>query len=158
MDFVINLETLLDHFCKAVNFVDCLAVPLLLLLDDLEGSVLFTKDAETAFSLYLVHFHEVVGPPRTLNVERDHALRVLALDAGARVLQAADNALQAEALAVELVQTHGSFGRHLGPWNPHRARQVHPLVQGFCGHGGLQVLLVPLQEKLIVFWLFANCF
>lgn len=100
---LVDLQTLLDHFCKAVYFVDSLSVPLFLLFDDLQRPVLFTKDAEAPFSLYFVDFHEVVGSPRTLNVERDHAFRVLALNASALVFQATYDTLQAETFAVDLV-------------------------------------------------------
>lgn len=128
LDAVVDLETLLEDPSESVNLLYGLSVALLLLLDDFEGPVLLTEDSVATLPFDPVHLHEVVCAPRTFNMERDHALAVLALDAGAFILLPADNALQVEPLVVDLVKTNGSLWSHDRPRYPHGAAQVHPLI------------------------------
>ena len=78
---------------------------------------------------------------------------MLALDARAAVSLSADDALQVEPLHVDFAHPYWSFRRHVGSWDPHGAREVNPFVEGLGrgGPGALQPLLVPLQEKGVVF-------
>ena len=81
-----------------------------------------TKNAElTIFSLF-VDLHEVICTTSALDVERYHALCVLALDAGSLVFETAYDALQLEPLAVNFAQSYWCLWRNLRTWDPHRAR------------------------------------
>lgn len=86
-----------------MHFFDCLPISLFLFLDNLEGAMLLTKYSVAALSFDSVNFQKVIGSPRALNVERDHALAVLTLDASALVFHATNNALQIKPFAVDLV-------------------------------------------------------
>ena len=120
----------LDAPGKFEHFINCNSITFLLLFDYFEWSVLLAEDSINSFTLDPLDLHEVVRAPSTLNVEGDHALRVLALDAGTLVLLPTDDALQVEALVVALVQSNGGLGRHDRPWDPHCTAEVNPFVQG----------------------------
>ena len=133
MDSVIDFQTLFDHSRKLVNLIDSLSISFLLLLNNFEGTVLLTKYSVAALSLYSIHLKEVVGPSSTLYMERNHALAMLALDAGALILHSANNTLQVEAFAVDLIQSNWSLWSHDRTWYPHSTAQVNPLIQSFSG-------------------------
>ena len=85
---------------------------------------------------------------------------MLTLDASTTVSLATNDALKVEAFDVNLIHTNGCLGCDRGSWDPHGTAQVHPLVQGLSWHGLLafQPLLVPLQEKGVVFRDFSDRF
>jgi len=129
-----------------MDFLHGLSIALLLLFHNLEWSVLLTEYSVATLSLNAVHLHKVVCPPRTLNMERDHALTVLALDACAFVLLPADNALQVKPLIFDLIQPDRSLWGHNRTWDPHGTAQVHPFVQSFSRRNYIRLkhLLVSL--------------
>ena len=120
--------------------------------------MLLAEDAVVAFAVDAFDLEEVVGPPSALNVERNHATGVLALDASTTMPFTADDALQVEALHIYLAHADWRFRRDGRAGNPHGATQMHPLVEGLRGHSGrvLEALLVSLQEKRVVFRDFCN--
>ena len=95
--------------------------------------MLLTENFIATLSLYSINLKEVVGPSRTLNMERYHALAVLALDASTFVLHSTNNTLQIESLVVDLVQSHWSLGCDDRSRYPHSTAQVNPLIQSFSG-------------------------
>jgi hypothetical protein len=131
LDTVIDFQTLFDDSRKLVNLIDSLPITFLLLLDYFEGTVLLTEYSVAALSLHSIHLEEVVGPSSTLDMERNHALAMLALDAGALILHSTNDTLQVEAFAVDLIQTNWSLGSHDRSRYPHSTAQVNPLIQSF---------------------------
>ena len=154
----VNVEASVDDFAKLLDLFKGLLIFLFHLPDDLQRSVLLAEDAVVAFAIDALHLEEVVGPPGALNVEGNHAAGVLALDASATMSFAADDALQVEPLHIYLAHAHWRFRRHGRARDPHSATQMHPLVEGLCGHsrGVLEALLISLQEKGVVFGDFCN--
>ena len=65
--------------------------------------MLLTEYSVAALSLHSIHLEEVVGPSSTLYMKRNHALAMLALDAGALILHSTNDTLQVEAFAVDLI-------------------------------------------------------
>ena len=63
-----------------MHFLDSLSVSLLLLLYNLERPVLLAEYPVVSFLVDSLGLHKVIGSSRTFDMERDHALAVLALD------------------------------------------------------------------------------
>lgn len=90
--------------------------------------MLFAKHPIATFSFDPFDLKEVVCSSSAFNMERNHTSRVLALDAGAAVSFATNNALEVKSLYINLAHAYGSFGGHVWTWYPHCTTQVHPLV------------------------------
>lgn len=142
-----------------MHFLDSLSVSLLLLLYNLERPVLLAEYPVVSILVDSLGLHKVIGSSRTLDMERDHALAVLALDAGAIIFHSTDDALQLEPFTVNLVQTNWSLRSHHWPRDPHSTAQVNPLVEGLSRRHFtcLQQLVVSLQEKVVVFGTLCHC-
>jgi hypothetical protein len=177
---LINLHALVKNLAEPLNFLDGCLVPFLHLLDDLEWPMLFaehsvglvsacaddctitelpTLSAVASIRVFVLpaflNLHAVVGPASTLDVECDLASLVLTLHARPILLEA-DNALQVEALLIELAQTDSGLRRYRGTWDPGGTAEVHPLV--LSGHEAwvgatcqsLKVRLISLNEERVV--------
>jgi hypothetical protein len=80
--------------------------------------VLFAENSVGTFSVHPLHLHEVISAPRTLDVEGDFALWILALNASTLCFQTANYALEAKAFMVDFVQAYGGLGCHDRAWDP----------------------------------------
>lgn len=128
-------------------------VTLLHLLNDFKWTVFFAKYPVVPLPVDALDLEEVVGPPGTFDVKRNHALRVLALNTRPAILAATDYALKVEALEVDFRHPHRCLGRHDRPWDPHGATQVNPFVESLSARNRCFVkpLSVALQKESIVF-------
>ena len=146
----VDFHALFNDLAKALDLVDSLPVPFLHLLDDLERLVLLAEYAvQLVATVLALDFHAVVAAAGALDVEGDGAARRLALHAGAVLLEA-DDALEEEALVLQLVDAHGSLGGNEGAGQPGGAVQVHPLVEGLSGAVCLQLAFVLGDKALVV--------
>ena len=148
----VSVHTSVNKLAEFLDFLESLLVFLLHLAHNLQRSVLLAEHTVVALSVHTLHLQEVVCATSTLDVERDHTSRVLALNARAISL-ATDDALQIEALRVNLAHAHRSFGSHCRSRDPHCAAQMDPLVEGVSGNGliALESLFVALEEERVVF-------
>ena len=89
----VDLVASLNDFAELNHLVQCLLVLLLQLPDDLEGPMLLAEDTIDSFPVDPLHLKEVIGSSGTLDMERDHAPWILALDAGACMFLTTDDAL-----------------------------------------------------------------
>jgi len=94
--------------------------------------MLLAEYAIVALSVDALDLQEVVRTPSTLDMERDHAAGVLALDTSALVTLSANDALQVESLYINLAHPNGGLWRNRWTWDPHGAAEVHPLVERVC--------------------------
>ena len=115
--------------------------------------MLFAKHSIVALSINSFDLKEVVCSSSAFDMEGNHASRVLALDAGTAIPLPTNNALKVKSLYIHLAHAYGSFGGHVGAWNPHCTTKVHPFVQSLCQNGfrTFKFLFIPLQEESIVF-------
>jgi hypothetical protein len=124
----VDLHAFVDDFAELLNLIKSLSILLFKLFDNFERPVLLAEDPVVALAIDSLHLKEVVGPPRALNMERDHTLWVLALDACSAILAPAYDALQAEALRVNFRHAHWSLGSDNWSRNPHSTAEMNPLV------------------------------
>ena len=115
--------------------------------------MLLTEDPVIPLPVHPLDLKEIVVSPRALNVERDLAPGVLALDTGSTVTFATDYALQVEPLSVDTAHPYWRLGSHYRSWNPHGTAEMNPLVESLCGHGFVRfkLLFVSLEEEGVVF-------
>ena len=148
----ISVHASVNKLAELLDLFESLLVFLFHLAHDLQRSVLLAEYAIVALSVHTLHLQEVVRATCTFDMERDHASRVLALNARA-ISFATDNALQVKALRINLAHAHRSFGSDSRSRNPHGATEMDPLVQCICGNSlvAFKTLLVPLQEECVVF-------
>lgn len=177
---LINLHALVKYLAEPLDLLNGCLVPFLHLLDYLEWPMLFAEYSVGLVSACaddgaiaelpilsriapirvfvlptFLNLHAVVGPPSTLDVECDLASLVLTLHARAIFLEA-NNALQVEALLVELVQAYCGLRCNRWTRDPGGTAEVHPLVLG--GHEAcvgaacqtLKVGLVSLHKERVV--------
>jgi hypothetical protein len=85
--------------------------------------MLFTKYSEELLSVgTFFNLHEVICPSCALNVKRNHAFAVLALDASPIVLFATNNTLKAEPLLVNFTHSYWRLRGNDWAWGPNGAR------------------------------------
>ena len=154
----IGVHASVNNFAELVQFLHSLLVFLFHLPNDLERSMLLTEHPVGALTINALHLKEVVGSSGALNVERDHAATIVALDASALTLPA-DDTLEVEAFNFDLAHTDWGLRRHSRAWYPHGTAQVDPLVESISRNslGTFKSFFISLQEECVVFWDLSDC-
>ena len=154
----IGFHASVNNFAELVQFLHSLLVFLFHLPYDLERSMLLTEDPVGALTVNTFHLKEVVGSSGALNVERDHAATVIALDASTLALPA-DDTLEVEAFNFDLAHAYRGLRRHSRARYPHGTAQMDPLVESISRNslGTFKSLFVTLQEEGVVFWDLSDC-
>lgn len=112
----------------------------------------FAKNSVVPFPVNSFDFEKVVCSTGALDMEGNHALRILALNTGAAILATADNTLEAKSFQVDLRHSDRRLRRYDRSWDPISTAEMNPLIQCLCpwNRSFFQSISISLQEESVV--------